>query len=150
MRELTNFVNLDLGKSEEDCFKLSQISYAVRTLRGHGLAEKIEGKNLYRLTPAGHGFVRMFLSVTDKIVLPFTKNVIRLSKEPRYFRKEYQSSKAKADNLSKLNDVYSAIDRGITDLFGLWRVESHSLQPPSIFHRCSPPGEHRVFKKQGR
>lgn len=122
MRELTDFVNQDLGLFQDDCYKLSQISYAVRTLRGHILVEKIKGRILYRFTCAGQSFVRMFLRVTEKIVFPFTKNIIRLSRDPKYFRKEYQPSNTKSDNLSSLNKVYKTIDKGITDLFDLLDV----------------------------
>lgn len=122
MRDLTDFTNQDTGNSTEDGYKLSQISYATRILRGHGLVEKVENKNLYRLTPAGQGFVRMFLQVTDKVVFPFTKNIMRLSKEPRCFRKGYQKADSKADNLSKLNGVYKNLDKGISDLFDILDV----------------------------
>lgn len=117
MREVTDFVNQDLGEHQEDSYRLPQISYAVRTLRGHGLVEKIYGKNLYRLTPAGQSFIRMFLRVTEKIVFPFTQNIVRLSREPTYFRKGYQPAKTKSDDLSSLNNIYKTIDKGLTDLF---------------------------------
>lgn len=117
MRDLTDHVNQDQGRCIENCYTLSQIGYAVRILRGHGLAVKVENKNLYRLTPAGQGFARMFIQVTEKIVFPFTKNVMEMSRDPRYFRKEYQPSDNKADALSKLNRVYKRIEKGIADLF---------------------------------
>jgi hypothetical protein len=117
MRDLTDHVNYDQGRPIENCYTLSRIGYAVRILRGHGLAVKVENKNLYRLTPAGLAFARMFLQVTEKIVFPFMKNVIAMSKDPRYFRKEYQPADSKSDALSKLNEVYMRIERGLNDLF---------------------------------
>jgi len=119
MRDLTVFVNQDIGTSEDYGYTISQIGYAVRILRGHGLVEKVEKKNLYRLTPAGQGFARMFLQVTEKVVFPFTKNIMRLSKEPRRFRKGYQKSDAKAENLTKLNGVYKSLEKDISNLFDL-------------------------------
>jgi hypothetical protein len=119
MRDLTDFTNQDMDNSTEDGYKLSQISYAVRIVRGHGLVEKVDNMNLYRLTPAGQGFVRMFLQVTEKVVFPFTKNIMRFSKEPRRFRKGYQKADSKADNLSKLNGVYKNLDKGISELFDI-------------------------------
>lgn len=124
MRDLTDHVNHDLGESVENSYTLSRIGYAVRILRGHGLVVKVENKNLYRLTPAGQGFARMFLQVTEKIVFPFTKNVMEMSRDPRYFRKEYQPSDNKEDSLSKLNNVYKRIGKGIADLFDHFDVIS--------------------------
>jgi hypothetical protein len=121
-RELTVFVNQDQGRSLEDEVTLAQIGYAVRKLRGHGLAVKVDGKNLYRLTPAGHGFVRMFLLITEKVILPFTKNVFRCAQEPRTFRKEYLSAKSEEDHFSKLNRVYTSIEKNITELLDIHNI----------------------------
>jgi hypothetical protein len=122
MRDLTDFVNQDRGLSVERSFSLPRISYAVRKLRAHGLAEKISGKNLYRLTPAGHCFVRMFLLVVDRVVLPFTRNVIRNIGESRISRKEYVPGDSKADYLSKLNEMYASLEKDITGILDILDV----------------------------
>jgi len=122
MRDLTDFVNQDRGLSPEECFSLPRIGYAVRKLRAHGLAEKINGKNLYRLTPAGHCFVRMFLLVVDKIVLPFTKNVFQNSQGPRISHKEYVPAESKADYLSKLDEIYASLEKNITGILDILDV----------------------------
>jgi len=122
MRDLTDFVNQDLGLPPENCYSLPRTSYAVRKLRAHGLAEKISGKNLYRLTPAGHCFVRMFLLMVDKVVLPFTKNVFRISQEPRISRREYVPGESKADLLSKLDDKYTSLEQNISGILDILDV----------------------------
>jgi hypothetical protein len=122
MRELTDFVNQDQGRSPEDCFTLAQIGYAVRKLRGHGLAVKVDGKNLYRLTPAGQCFVRMFVLVIEKVVIPFTKNAMRFGQEPRISRKEYVPAKSKTEYFSMLNERYAALEKNITEILDILDV----------------------------
>jgi len=122
MRGLTDFVNQDRGLSAEQSFSLPRISYAVRKLRAHGIAEKVSGKNLYRLTPAGHCFVRMYLLVVDNVVMPFTRNVFRKSQGPRISRKEYVPGESKSDYLSKLDDMYVTLEKDITGILDILDV----------------------------
>lgn len=117
MRDLTDFINQDQGLEGGNGFTISQISYAVRKLRGHGLVEKLEGKNLYRPTSAGIPFFMMFLRVTEKVIFPFSKNIMRLANKSKYFRKEYQPANTKVDHLKKLNSIYKSIEKGIIELF---------------------------------
>lgn len=117
MREITDFSNKDQGKSPEECFKLPQIGYVVRKLRSHGIVQKVKGKNLYHLTHMGFCFVKMFLSIIEKVVLPFTRNIQRLEKEPRNVRKTYEPANSKENFLQKLNAIYKSIERNITDMF---------------------------------
>lgn len=116
MRDLTDFVNQDLGLGEEQSFTVPQISYAVRKLRGHGLVEKLEGKNLYRPTCIGIPFFVMFLRVTEKVILPFSKNIMRLAHQSRYFRNEYEPANAKSDHQKRLNLTYKSIEKNIIEL----------------------------------
>lgn len=117
MRDLTDFVNQDQGLEGENGFTVSQISYAVRKLRGHGLVEKLKGKNLYRPTNTGIPFFIMFLRVTEKVIFPFSKNIMRMANKSKYFRKEYEPANTKADHLKKLNSLYKSIEKSITELF---------------------------------
>ena len=117
MSEITDFVNKDQGKSSEDCFKLPQIRYVVRKLRSHCIVLKIKGKNLYRLTDMGFSFVKMFLSIIEKVVLPFTRNIQRLAKEPRNTRKTHEPANRKQDFLQKLNVIYKSFEKNILDMF---------------------------------
>ena len=117
MRDLTDFVNQDQGLQGDCAFTISQISYAVRKLRGHGLVEKLEGKNRYRPTPAGIPFFLMFLRVTEKVIFPFAKNIMRLANKSKYFRTEYEPANTKADHLKKLNSIYKSIEKRIMELF---------------------------------
>jgi hypothetical protein len=119
MRELTDFVNHDHGLSPEGGFTLAPIGYAVRKLRGHGLAVKVDGKNLYRLTPAGQCFVRMFLLVTEKVVFPFTKNATRYGQGPRISRNEYVPADSRSEHLSKLEEKYTVLEKAITEIFDI-------------------------------
>jgi len=119
MRELTDFVIQDQGLSPEEGFTLAQIGYAVRKLRGHGIAVKVNGKNLYRLTPAGQCFVRMFLLVTEKVVFPFTKNAMRFDQVPRISRKRYVPAKSRSEHLSKLEEKYTVLENAINEIFDI-------------------------------
>jgi hypothetical protein len=112
MSELTDFVNDDLGLSSETALKLkpSQVSYIVRKLRGHEIVEKLDGRNRYRLTPEGHCFARMFVTVIDKVVFPFVDNVHKLPSKESLPKKSRKKVDFHSNYLAKLNVLYSQLD----------------------------------------
>jgi hypothetical protein len=115
MRELTDFVNNDLGLSENP-LKLSQVSYVVRKLRAHQIVEKLDGRNRYRLTPDGHCFARMFVSVIDKVVFPFVDNVQNYSRETGASKKSRKKIDVRSTYLAKLSVLYSQLDDALHQL----------------------------------
>ena len=115
MRELTDFVNNDLGLSENP-LKLSQVSYVVRKLRAHRIVEKLDGRNRYRLTPDGHCFARMFVSVIDKVVFPFIDNVQKYSRETGASKKSRKKIDVRSTYLAKLSVLYSQLDDALHQL----------------------------------
>ena len=110
MREVTDFVNLDLGTSLESPLKLSQVSYVVRKLRGHGIVEKLEGKNRYQFTPSGHCFARMFVTVIEKVIFPFVKNVETSSPEGFPSPQSREKVTSRSNYLTKLSVLYNQLD----------------------------------------
>lgn len=119
MNDTTDFVNQDLGKFFEVPFKMSQISYVVRKLRGHGIVEKLTRRNRYRLTPLGHCLSRMLLLLTEKVILPFTWNAKKLCSNSTHLNRNHQSIDIKSDFLKKLNNIYSSIDKNLYKLLNL-------------------------------
>jgi len=60
--------------------------------------------------------------MVDKVVLPFTKNVFRISQEPRISRREYVPGESKADLLSKLDDKYTSLEQNISGILDILDV----------------------------
>ena len=124
MREITEFVNLDLGISLDSPVKISQVRYIVRKLRGHDIVEKLLGRNRYQLTVTGHCFTRMFVTVIAKVILPFSANVDQKSRS-------YQKSSTKVTNRSsylvQLGVLYDQLDTALSRLVNHVDIEVGSF-----------------------
>jgi hypothetical protein len=113
MREITEFVNLDLGLSLITPLKISQVRYIVRKFRGHFIVEKLFGRNRYQLTPTGHCFARVFVTIVDKVFLPFNANVYQKS---RSYQKSSKKVTDRSSYLAKLGVLYDQLDASLSRL----------------------------------
>ena len=71
---VTGFINQSLrglvaGLLGAD-YNANQMSYDLRRLRLHGLIERVEGTNTYRLTPEGARTVVFYTRVRDRLLGP--------------------------------------------------------------------------------
>jgi len=124
MREITEFVNLDLGISLETPSKLSQVSYIVRKLRGHGIVEKLFGRNRYQLTPSGRCFARMFVTVIERVIFPFVANVYQKS---RFHQKSSKKVTHRSSYLVELGVLYDRLDIALSQLVSHVDIDVGSL-----------------------